>query len=63
MKGCVVVEYVYCREKARECLGEAQRSDLSEEERIVFLLIARQWQELASEVESLGVGREPIIRT
>jgi hypothetical protein len=58
-----VVEYVYCREKARECLGEAQRSDLTEEERKLFLLIASQWLELAGEIDSLGVGHEPIIRT
>jgi hypothetical protein len=58
-----VVEYVYCREKARECLGEAQRSDLTEEERKLFLLIASQWLELASEIDSLGVGQEPIVRT
>jgi hypothetical protein len=58
-----VVEYVYCREKARECLGEAQRSDLAEEERTLFLLIASQWLELASEIDSLGVGQEPIVRT
>jgi hypothetical protein len=54
---------VYCREKARECLGEAQRSDLAEEERTLFLLIASQWLELASEIGSLGVGPEPIVRT
>lgn len=58
-----MVEYVYCREKARDCLGEAQRSDLTEEERKLFVLIASQWLELASEIGSLGVGQEPIIRT
>ena len=58
-----MAEYVYCREKARECLGEAQRSDLTEEERTLFLLIASQWLELASEIDSLNVGQEPIVRT
>jgi hypothetical protein len=53
------MEYVYCREKARECLEKAQRPDLAEEQRKSLLWMADQWLELADAMESLDRGREP----
>ena len=58
----VVMEYAHCREKAQGCLDEAQRSDITEEQRKLFLWMAGQWQALASEMEIVGLGREPVTR-
>jgi hypothetical protein len=53
------MEYVYCREKARECLEKAQRPDLGEEQRTLLFWMADQWLELADAMESLDRGPEP----
>ena len=45
------MEHAYCRERAQGCLDEAQRADLTEELRKLFLWMASQPFASASEAE------------